>query len=115
MKKFIIIPVLALLPAFAHAQTLTNLRTLLSSIGDLVRMAMPIVVGLALLAFFWGLAKFIFAQGNEDKSEDGKRIMIWGLVAFFVMVSVWGLVGFIGDALDIESGGNADIPTVPGL
>jgi hypothetical protein len=115
MKKFII-PALALLPAFAYAQSLTGLRNLLDSIGDLVRMALPIVVGLALLGFFWGLAKFIFAQGNEDKSDDGKRMMIWGVVAFFVMVSVWGLVNFVGRSLDIDQESTpGEIPTVPGL
>jgi hypothetical protein len=39
--------------------------------------------------------------------------MIWGIVALFVMVSVWGLVRFIGNAFNIEQGGSANVPTVP--
>ena len=113
MKKFIILA-LALFPAFASAQ-LGNINNLLDSFGDLVRVALPIVVALALLAFFWGLAKFIFASGDEDKRDDGKRIMIWGIVALFVMVSVWGLVNFVGDALGIDQGETIDVPTVPGI
>lgn len=112
MKKFII-PALALTPALAGAQGLGNLKTLLQSIGDLVELALPIIVAIALLVFFYGLVKFIFS-GAEAKDE-GKTLMIWGVVALFVMVSVWGLVRFIGTAFNIEQGGSAQVPGVQGL
>ncbi len=112
MKKFII-PALALTPALAAAQGLGNLRTLLTSIGELVEMALPIIVAIALLVFFYGLVKFIFS-GAEAKDE-GKNLMIWGIVALFVMVSVWGLVNFIGRAFNIEQGGSTPVPGVQGL
>jgi len=106
---------LMLAPMAASAQDLSNLQTLLNSIKNLVSLALPIVVGLALLGFFWGLMKFIFSAGDEGAKEKGKDIMIYGIVALFVMVAVWGLVGFIASSLDIETGGEADIPTVDGL
>lgn len=112
MKKFIILA-LAFVPAFASAQNLGNIQNLMNSFRNIVDLALPIVVALALLAFFWGLAKFIFASGDEDKRDDGKRIMIWGVIALFVMVSVWGLVRFVGQAFGIEQGGTVNIPTVP--
>lgn len=112
MKKFII-ATLAFAPFLASAQGLSNLNSLLISIGRLVSTALPIVVALALLAFFWGLVKFLF--GGADKKDEAKTLMIWGVVALFVMVSVWGLVGFIGDALDVEQGGSAPVPTVQNL
>lgn len=112
MKKFVI-AALAAAPAIASAQTLTNLETLLTSIGGLVRVATPIVIAIGLLVFLWGLVRFIFA-GAEAK-EEGKSLMIWGIVALFVMVSVWGLVRFIGRSLNIEQGGTIDTPRVPQL
>ncbi|OHB10712.1 MAG: hypothetical protein A3G05_00975 [Candidatus Zambryskibacteria bacterium RIFCSPLOWO2_12_FULL_45_14] len=114
MKK-VIIAALALAPALASAQTLGNLETLVRSIGRLVDIALPIVVGIALLAFFWGLVKYIFAQGNEESKADAKKIMLWGVIALFVMVAVWGLVQFIGNALGIQQGQTITVPTVPGL
>ena len=111
MKKFVL-PLLVLTPALASAQNLGNIENLMSSVGRLVDLALPIVVSLALLAFFWGLAKFIFAAGDEESKADGKKIMIWGVVALFVMVSVWGLVGFIGGAFGIQQGGSVNVPTV---
>jgi hypothetical protein len=112
MKKFII-AALAFAPVIASAQSLGNLETLLRSIGRLIDIALPIVVAIALLAFFWGLVKFIFA-GEEGKKE-GQHLMIWGLVALFVMVSVWGLVRFIGNAVGIGQGDTITVPKVPGL
>lgn len=99
------------LPIAAHAQ-LGNVENIVESIGNIIDLATPIVVGLALLAFFWGLVKYIFNAGNEDARKEGKQIMIWGIVALFVMVSIWGIVNFIGSALDIEQGGDIDVPTV---
>jgi hypothetical protein len=75
----------------------------------------PIVVGLALLYFFWGLAKYILAQGNDENKEEGKMIMVWGIIALFVMVSVWGIIGLLGETVGIEQGGTVEIPVIPGL
>ncbi|MEK7194350.1 MAG: pilin [Patescibacteria group bacterium] len=119
MKK-LLYATLAFAPSLALAQgspDLNNLQVLLGSISRLVSAALPIVVGLALLAFFWGLMKFIFAAGNEESKAEGKSIMIYGIIALFVMVAVWGLVGFIAGSLGVQTGGQVTggIPSVPGL
>ncbi len=114
MKKAILIT-LAFAPVFAFAQSLSNLETLMKSIGRLVGLALPIVVAIALLAFFYGLVKFIFSQGNEEDKQASKKIMLWGLIALFVMVSVWGLVRFIGTALNINQDDTITVPKVPGI
>ncbi|MDP2641869.1 MAG: hypothetical protein Q8P21_01070 [bacterium] len=112
MKK-VILAALTLAPAFAFAQSLGNIETLVRSVGRLVDLALPIVVAIALLGFFWGRVKFIFAQGDETAKEQGKHIMLWGIIALFVMVSVWGLVRFIGNAFGINQGDSIIVPTVP--
>jgi hypothetical protein len=115
MKKFIV-GALAVAPMLASAQQLTGFKTLLGSIGQLIDLALPIVVALGLLGFFFGLAKFIFSAGDPEKQKEGRQIMIWGVVALFVMVSVWGLVKFVGNALNVDSGGTSGpVPSVQGL
>ncbi|MFZ2484736.1 MAG: pilin [Minisyncoccia bacterium] len=111
MKK-VIIAALALVPALASAQQLGTLTNLVTQIGNIVDLAIPIVFSLALLAFFWGLVKYIFAQGNEESKADGKKIMIWGLVALFVAATVWGLVEFIRTSLGITNVGSVTPPSV---
>ncbi len=98
MKNFykILIVVALTLPVVSHAQ-FTGTRRLIVAVGDIVQMLILIVGAIALLAFFWGLAKFIFKVGStgEKAAEEGKALMKWGLIALFVMFSVWGIIGFI--------------------
>jgi uncharacterized membrane protein len=114
MKKFII-GALFFAPIFAFAQELVNVTRLAQSIGGVIKILIPIVAALALLYFFWGLGKFILNAGDEEKRKEGKSIMIWGIVALFIITSVWGLTDFIGSALNIEEAGSQDIPTVGGI
>lgn len=116
--KRLIVSALAFGPMVAFAQSQPNLSYLtntLQTIGSLVRTALPIVVGIALLGFFWGLAQFIFAAGDEKKKDAGKRHMIWGVIGLFVMVSVWGLVGFLANVTGVQQGSDARVPSVQGL
>ncbi len=101
------------LPVLVGAQELTNVRTFLLSVGRLIDLALPMVIALALLYFFWGLAKFVLSAGNEVDKDKGRNMMIWGLVALFVMVSVWGLVAFIGRALGVDQG--QSLSNTPGV
>ena len=112
MKKLItILPVVLILsPAVVSAQ-LVGIKKLFYSFGQLVDGLILVVVGMALLAFFWGLVKFIFAQGSETSKLEAKKIMGWGLVALFVMISVWGLVRFIQK--ELLPGANYSNPTIP--
>ncbi|MDO8569177.1 MAG: hypothetical protein Q7R89_00065 [bacterium] len=114
MKK-VIIATLALAPTLVFAQSLGNLETLVRSVGRLVDLSLPIVVGIALLAFFWGLVQFILSQGDESKKTDAKKVMLWGVIALFVMITVWGLVKFIATSLGIELNTSITVPKVPGL
>lgn len=116
MKK-VILATLAFAPAFAFAQNLGNIDTLVRSIGRIVDLSLPIVIAIALLGFFWGLVKFIFAQGDETAKVEAKKIMLWGLVALFVMISVWGLVRFAQRAFGLQEGGGESIttPRVPNI
>ena len=78
----------------------SDLKGLVDIFVDLIRTALPVIAGLALLVFVWGLVKFIFRAGGDEKAVgDGKNLMKWGLIALFVMVSVWGIIRFMQNAL----------------
>ncbi len=115
MKKIKTIIISGLLtPIISFAQTaqtggtLSGTNILLTNAGRIVtRIIIPIVFTLALLFFFWGVAKYIRSAGSEK--DEGKKIMVWGVVALFVMASVWGLVAFLQTEL-LGSGGNTSVP-----
>lgn len=59
----------------------------------------PIIVGLTVLVFFWGLAQFIRSSGDEKKVAEGKKLMTWGVVGLFIMVSIWGILQIWSNSL----------------
>lgn len=75
---------------------------ILDVVAGLINLATPIVVALALLYFFWGLAQYILNAGNEEKKKQGRDIMIWGILALFIMVSVWGIINVIRDTFNLD-------------
>ena len=84
---------LALVPSLAFAQQgFVNLSNIVTQIAIIVQKLIPLAFGIAILGFFWGLAKYIFSAGNEESKVDGKKIMLYGLIAIFVMASVFGIV-----------------------
>lgn len=91
---------LFLVPAVSFAATGCpptpgKLRDLVCLFLDLIQTIVPVVFSLMLLVFFWGLARMILHAGDETAREEGKHIMIWGVIGLFVAVSIYGIVGFL--------------------
>ncbi len=109
------IPVLlsVFIPEFAFAAVTTStLVEVLGSFTGLINKAIPPVLGLTLLFFLWGLAKYILAAADEKKQVEGRTIMVEGIIALTVAVSVWGLVNLINNTLGLESIGSEFPPLI---
>ena len=75
----------------------------------------PLVFAVAFLVFIWGLFRYLIAKGADDESrKSGRSLMLWGLIAFFVMVSVWGLVNIAVGTFNLDNNVNGVIPFTPG-
>ncbi len=70
----------------------------------------PFLVGIGLVIFLAGVVKFVGAGDNEEKRQGGRDMMIFGLIALFVMVSAWGFVNIISQSI---FGENAEIQSLP--
>lgn len=74
-----------------------------ATIDTILSPLIPILFTLALIAFFWGVGKYVIQGASDEKArEQGKQIMIWGIVGLFVMVSVWGLVILVQDTFNLN-------------
>lgn len=107
MKKYTtilycILTTLVVLPQVSFA-AFGRIKDLLKDFRSLLDLVVPIVFGLALIFFFYGLAQFIRSV-SEKTLEEGKNKMIWGVIALFVMVSIWGIIKYIGDSVGISTG-----------
>ena len=117
MKKTIFAFGSFMAPAFALAQT-NNQATkdvggLVGLTGVLVSALIPIASMLVILFFFYGLALYILKAGDPEKAAEGKSIMIWGILALFVMTSIYGIIGFIQRSTGTDSPGVSNPVVVP--
>src|ERR1035437_3173643 len=118
MKKlFKIIPIFLLITivpmvAFAASTcTATNgLGLVICKISDLLGTVLPVLVAFGVLYFIWGVITYIIADGEEAK-KTGKDRIIYGIIGFTAIVSVWGLVDIIVKTFGL--GGAATPSLVP--
>lgn len=88
-------------------QLLAVAQTLVSRLGIFA-------VGLAVVVFFWYLIKFIISAGSDPTQKDASiKGMGYSILALFVMVSIWGIIGVMGNALGVNQGGDIPIPGIP--
>ncbi len=102
MKPSLFIAI-TLLPGIAFAQaSLGPLFGTINQIQSIVTALIPLLSSLAVLMFMWGLVKFIANIGDESARAAGKHLMIWGMIALFVMVGFWSIIGYVQQSLGIS-------------
>lgn len=116
-KTILILSVFSPFVAFA-----TSGVTDFSGLGDFINnIKNNVVVNLsalflttAVVAFFYGVVNYVIAIRNGETKgvTDGKNFMLWGLIALFVMFSVWGIVIFAQRTLGIQGQTQIDIPSI---
>ena len=56
----------------------------------------PLLFAVSFIMFLYGIAKaYILSPGDEEAIKSGHKILLWGLIGFAVMLSVWGLVNVV--------------------
>jgi hypothetical protein len=68
-------------------------------------------LGLAVVYFMWGVFKYVGKGESESDRREGAQMMMYGIVAIFVMVSVWGLVTILINTFGLDP----SVPNVPAL
>lgn len=92
-------------------QTIIGLMNLAQTI---VIKAVPLLIGLAVVIFFGFLIKFITKGAQESAArEEAIKGMALSVVALFVMVSIWGIIGLFGSFFGIGQGGSVPVPGIP--
>ncbi len=74
----------------------------------------PVLFAIAFLTFLYGVYKyFILGAANEAERAKGRDFVLWGIIGFVVILSVWGLVAIVGRTFGLQAGGTA--PAAPTL
>ena len=93
--------VVAFLPSAADAVTLEHT---VGQVSALINGLIPLVLAIAVLTFFWGLAQYMLNAGDGEKRKEGINIMFMGIIVIFVMVSVWGIVRILQETFKVDQG-----------
>lgn len=111
IRKIGFLLVLLILPTSVFAQYLTKADGLLKQAKTIVTNTLvPLAFTLALMFFFYGVAKYIRSAGGDK--EEGRKIMWWGVIALFVISTIWGIVTFMRTELNITTTDSMKIPKI---
>ncbi len=66
------------------------------------RMIVPLLMAIGGLVFVVGMVKFITSGESEERAE-GKKFMIWGIVGFAVVFSVWGILTLFNQSFKLQN------------
>jgi zinc transporter ZupT len=86
-----------------------------SILGLIDSVVIPVIFAVAFLVFIWGVYRyFIAGAAQEEKRDEGKKFVLWGIIGFVVMISVWGIVNLLVTTLGFNSETRPCLPTISG-
>lgn len=74
----------------------------------------PVLLAIAFISFLFGVYRyFILGADNDTERATGRQFILWGIIGFVVIFSLWGLVAVVGSTFGLTAGGDA--PPYPKL
>lgn len=79
--------------------------------------AIPVLFAVAFIVFLYGIFKaYIYSRGDAAEVSEGHRLILWGLIGFAVMISLWGIVNVLVNTLGLGGVGAPPTPmSTPGV
>ena len=90
-------------PVVIFAQS--TIEGLLGTVNDVLAIVIPLLITIALIYFLWGVAKYVMSQGDESAQTEARGMIIHGIIALFVIISVWAFVGVLNSTFNVQAGG----------
>lgn len=91
-----LLPVLLLLITFPvpALAAVNDFGSLVALFIGMIKTLVPLIVGLTLLYFMWGIFQLVVSN-SEDSRKEAVGVITYGVVSLFVMISIWGLVSIL--------------------
>lgn len=90
----------------------SNLCSVATTILYLINAVLvPVLFAIAFIVFLYGVAKaYIFSAGEPEKVSEGHKLILWGIIGFVVMISLWGLVNVVANTFGLWGYGAPKTP-----
>ena len=100
-QKYSIILLLFVMPSMVFA-TDTTLYDVEVAALNVLNSIVPALIAAAVTFFLWSVLKYINSGDNAEVRAQARALMIYGVIAIFVMVSLWGFVNVLVEALNLN-------------
>jgi len=96
--------VVLLAPFYAHAATNNSIQALLGNVSLFIsEVLIPVLFSIAFLFFLVNMVKyFIIGGASEEDRAKGKKNVLYSLIAFVFLISIWSIVTLLVNGLGIE-------------
>lgn len=55
-----------------------------------------LLFAVATMMFAWGVVQYVLgSQGSDQKVQQAKNAIKWGIIGMFIMASAWGVVSIL--------------------
>lgn len=117
MKKYLYAFIAFILPVVSHAAEVARfqeVRNIFGQVTDFINtILVPFVFAAAFIVFLYGIFKtFILGASEEEKQKEGKQLMLYSVIGFVFMLSIWGIVNLFAEGLGLNETGPSFVPTV---
>lgn len=72
----------------------------------------PVLFAIAFIVFLYGVFERYILH-SDKASSDGHTFVLWGVVGFAIMISLWGLVNIVANTFGLNGGYTPPLPTSP--
>ena len=98
--KYGLVGLLFIMPVIALA--IPTLGSIETAVLDLLNLIIPVLIAAAIVFFLWGVLKYVNSGDNAEERVQARALMTYGIIAIFVMVSLWGLIGLLRNVFDLN-------------
>ncbi len=105
--------VLLFTPFITFAQNVNDIPSLFNYVMNILNLVVvPVIFAIAFALFIFKIYQyFIAGGGDEEKVKEGQRFLMWGVIGFAVMFSIWGLINLLVNSFGFDNATRPDIPT----
>lgn len=62
----------------------------------------PLLFAVAFIVFLYGVMKtYVLSSGDEAGVKTGHKLILWGIIGFVVMISLWGIVNVVANTFGL--------------
>lgn len=96
-------------PAISYAAAPRNLVELANMLANLFNSGATFLILLAFILYLGGVTVFLYRkESGEVWGKEFRALILWGIAALFVMVSIWGIIKLLQETLFGNNGSPAN-------